>query len=99
MLAVIAAEHYASQLVVPGTQRGFRHSWSSHKDQAIKALEKLAGPHVPASLKAIERAVKKAQADHDRAIAAAKPKRKPAQQVEPESVGRAGARGRFRSGR
>ena len=72
VLAVIAAEHYASQLVVPGTQRGFRHSWSSHKDQAIKALEKLAGPHVPASLKAIERAVKKAQADHDRAIAAAK---------------------------
>ena len=47
-LVVIAAEHYATQLVVPGGQRGFRQHWGSHKGQAIKALEKLAGPHVPA---------------------------------------------------
>jgi len=42
-LVVIAAEHYATQLVVPHGQRGFRQHWGSHKDQAIKALEKLAG--------------------------------------------------------
>jgi hypothetical protein len=70
-LVVIAAEHYATQLVVPGGQRGWRESWSSHKHQAIKALEKLAGPHVPASLKAIERAVRKADSDRDRAVTAA----------------------------
>jgi hypothetical protein len=63
---VIAAEHYASQLVVPNGQRGWRESWGSHRGQAIKALEKLAGPHVPASLKAIDRAVKKADRDRDR---------------------------------
>jgi ParB/RepB/Spo0J family partition protein len=71
-LVVIAAEHYASQLVVPGGQRGWRETWGSHKGQALKALEKLAGPHVPASLKAIERAVKKADGDRDRACVAAK---------------------------
>jgi hypothetical protein len=69
---VIAAEHYATQLVVAGGHRGFRQHWGSHKDQAIKALEKLAGPHVPASLKAIERAVRKADSDRERAVAAAK---------------------------
>ena len=51
--------------------RGWRERWGSHKDQAIKALEKLAGPHVPASLKAIERAVRKADSDRDRAVATA----------------------------
>lgn len=71
-LVVIAAEHYATQLVVAGGQRGFRQHWGSHKDHAIKALEKLAGPHVPASLKAIERAVRKADSDRERAVAAAK---------------------------
>jgi ParB/RepB/Spo0J family partition protein len=70
-LVVIAAEHYATQLVVPGGQRGWGERWGSHKDQAIKALEKLAGPHVPASLKAIERAVKKADSDRARARAIA----------------------------
>jgi hypothetical protein len=69
-LVVIAAEHYASQLVVPISQRGFRASWGSHKDLAIKALEKLAGPHLPASLKAIETAVKKANADCERVLEA-----------------------------
>jgi hypothetical protein len=87
-LVVIAAEHYASRLVVPGSQRGFRHSWSSHKGQAIKALEKLAGPYVPASLTAIERAVKKAQADHDRAVARANANVKAAEPADnPVGVG------------
>jgi hypothetical protein len=67
---VIAAEHYASQLVVANSQRGFGLAWGSHKGQAIKALERLAGPHVPASLKAIEKAVKKANADCERIVTA-----------------------------
>jgi hypothetical protein len=58
-LVVVAAEHYATNLVVPNSQRGWRQQWDSRKDQAIKALERLAGPHIPASLKAIEKAVKK----------------------------------------
>jgi hypothetical protein len=29
--------------------------WPSHKDQAAKALKKLAGPHLPASLSAAGR--------------------------------------------
>jgi hypothetical protein len=41
--------------------------WSSHKDIAAKALRKLAGPHVPASLTKLEQAVKRAHAAYDRA--------------------------------
>lgn len=67
-LVVIAAEHYASQLVVPNSQRSSQQSWGSHKGHAVKALERLAGPHVPASLKAIEKAVKQANTDCDRLV-------------------------------
>ena len=49
-LVVIAAEHYASRLVVASSQRTPPTRWSSHKDHAAKALKKLAGPHIPASL-------------------------------------------------
>ena len=49
-LVVIAAEQYATRLVVPASQRMPATRWSSHKDLAAKALRKLAGPHVPASL-------------------------------------------------
>ncbi|MGH2842225.1 MAG: hypothetical protein ACRDKL_01380 [Solirubrobacteraceae bacterium] len=38
---VIAAEQYASRLVVPSSQQQRALSWSSHKDQAAKALAKL----------------------------------------------------------
>jgi hypothetical protein len=69
-LVVIAAEHYASELVVPNSQRSFQQPWGSHKGHAVKALERLAGPHVPASLKAIEKAVKKANTDCDRLVGA-----------------------------
>lgn len=41
--------------------------WPSHKDQARKALAKLAGPHLPATLKEVERAVAKAHAEHEKA--------------------------------
>jgi hypothetical protein len=66
-LVVIAAEQYASRLVLPGSQRGPRSPWSSRKDIAAKALRKLAGPHLPASLSALERAVKRAHAAYDEA--------------------------------
>jgi hypothetical protein len=74
-LVVICAEQYASRLVVPQSQRTPATPWGSHKDHACKALDKLAAPHLPASLaqlrKAVERAHREASAaadatsDHD----------------------------------
>ncbi len=69
-LVVIAAERYASRLVVPSSQQQRPLVWPSHKDQAIKALTKLAGPHLPASLTALEKAISKANADYDKQLAA-----------------------------
>jgi hypothetical protein len=48
-LVVIAAEKYASGLVVPTSQRTHPTRWASHKDLAAKTLLKLARPHLPAS--------------------------------------------------
>jgi hypothetical protein len=61
-LVVIAAEQHANRLVVPSGQRMPATRWSSHKDIAAKALKKLAGPHLPASLSKLEQAVKRAHA-------------------------------------
>ena len=69
-LVVIAAEQHASRLVVPGGQRMPASRWSSHKDLAAKALRKLAGPHLPASLTKLEQAVKRAHAAYEKAEAA-----------------------------
>ncbi len=69
-LVVIAAEQYASRLVVPSSQQQRPLSWSSHNDQAANALTKLAGPHLPASLKQLEKAIAKAKADYDTQLAA-----------------------------
>jgi ParB/RepB/Spo0J family partition protein len=66
-IVVLAAEQYASRLVVPSSQQHPPMRWSSHKDHARKALAKLAGPHIPATLKQLEKAVAKAKADHDQA--------------------------------
>ena len=66
-LVVIAAEQYASRLVVPSSQQHSPMRWSSHKDQARKALAKLAGPHLPATLKQVEKAIAKAHAEHETA--------------------------------
>jgi hypothetical protein len=66
-IMVIAAEQYASRLVVPQSQRSAPIRWSSHKDHASKALRKLAGPHLPASLRQLESAVKRADAEYARA--------------------------------
>ena len=70
-LVVIAAEQDASRLVVPPSQRSHPTRWSSHKDHAAKALRKLAGPHLPASLAELERAVKRAHRDYATAERAA----------------------------
>jgi hypothetical protein len=64
---VIAAEQHASRLVVASSQRIPATRWSSHKDLAAKALRKLAGPHVPASLTKLERAVKRVHAAYEKA--------------------------------
>ena len=69
---VIAAEQYASRLVVPQSQRTLPTRWSSHKELADKALRKLAGPHLPASLRQLEAAVKRAKEEHERAAARAR---------------------------
>ncbi len=64
-IVVLAAEQYASRLVVPSSQQHAPMRWPSHKDHARKALAKLAGPHLPATLKALEKAVANAHAEHD----------------------------------
>jgi ParB/RepB/Spo0J family partition protein len=70
-LVVIAAEQYASRLVVPSSQQHPPMRWSSHKDHARKALVKLAGPHLPATLKQVEKAVAKAHSEHEAATSRA----------------------------
>jgi hypothetical protein len=63
---VIAAEQYACRLVVPSSQQFGAKRWPSHKDHAARALQKLAGPHLPATLKQLEKAIAKARAElHD----------------------------------
>jgi hypothetical protein len=65
-LVVIAADQYACRLVVPSSQQFAAKRWPSHKDHAAKALQKLAGPHLPATLKQLEKAIAKAGAElHD----------------------------------
>jgi len=62
-LVVIAAEQHACRLVVPSSQRFGAKRWPSHKDYAAKTLQKLAGPHLPATLRQLEKAIDKASAD------------------------------------
>jgi hypothetical protein len=66
-LVVIGAEQYATRLVVPASRRMPATRWSSHKDLATKALRKLVGPHVPASLIKLEQAVKRAHSAYEKA--------------------------------
>jgi hypothetical protein len=67
---VIAAEQYATRLVVPGSQRMPATRWSAHKDMAANALRKPAGPHLPASLTKLEQAVKRAHSAYEKTEAA-----------------------------
>jgi len=55
----------------------------SHNDLAAKALKKLAGPHVPASLKALERAVAAANRQAEEAQRAKHNTGEPAAGAEP----------------
>ena len=86
-LVIIAAEQYASRLVVPSGQRMPATRWSSHKDIAAKALKKLAGPHLPATLSSLERAVKRAHAAYDKAETAAREQQRAERAVEAEPDG------------
>jgi hypothetical protein len=57
-LVVIAAERYAaSRIVLPAAQRQHPQHYGSHKDLAEKALAKLAGPHIPGSVKRLTKAI------------------------------------------
>jgi hypothetical protein len=76
-LVVIAAEQYASRLVVPSSQQHSPMRWPSHKDHARKALAKLAGPHLPATLKQLELAIEKAHSACEHAQQADSPKPTP----------------------
>jgi hypothetical protein len=69
-LVVIAAEQYACRLVVPGSQQGPPIRYGSHADRAHKALAKLASPHLPASLKQLQKAIDRVEAEHQAACAA-----------------------------
>ncbi len=66
-LVVIAAEHYASRLVLPAGHRMPATRWSSRKDTASKALTRLAGTCVPSTLKRIEQGVQQAHAAYHEA--------------------------------
>ena len=82
---MIAAEQHATRLAVPSSQRIPATRWSSHKDIAGKALKRLAGLHLPASLTKLEQAVKRAHASYDKAQAAAREQQRTERQaVEPE---------------
>jgi len=74
-LVVIAAEQYASRLVVPASRRMPATRWASRKDHAAKALKRLAGPQLPASLKRLEQAIQQAHDTHAQAQRASKPRR------------------------
>jgi hypothetical protein len=62
-LVVIAAERYAaSRIVLPAAQRQHPQHYGSHKDLAEKALAKLAGRHIPGSMKQLTKAIDAAHA-------------------------------------
>jgi ParB/RepB/Spo0J family partition protein len=69
-LVVIAAEQYASRLVVPSSQQTKPLTWPSRKDTALKALKKLAGPHIAPTLKALEKAITDAGKEYREALKA-----------------------------
>ena len=81
-IVVLAAEQYACRLVLPSTQQHGAQRWPSHKDHARKALTKLAGPHLPATLKQLEKAIEKAHNAYEHAQEDASAE--PAAAVEPE---------------
>ena len=97
-LVVIAAEQHAARMVLPASQRGYPTRWSSHKDLAAKALKKLAGPHIPASLTGLERAVKRAHSAYEKAERAQREQRSRDDQPGRRARGPRGGRRRHRRG-
>ena len=57
MLVVFAAQHYASQLVLANSQRTSSRLPRSHQDKARKAFERITRTLLPASHKALARAL------------------------------------------
>ena len=57
MLGVFAAQHYASQLVLANSQRTSSRLPRSHQDKARKAFELITKTLLPASHKALTRAL------------------------------------------
>jgi ParB/RepB/Spo0J family partition protein len=66
-LVVICAEQHACRLVVPSSQQAPPIRYGSHGDRAQKALTKLAGPHLPASLKQLRKAIDAVDRDYQSA--------------------------------
>jgi hypothetical protein len=71
---------------VPTSQQQSSLQWSSLKDIALKALEKLAGPHIAPTLKVLEKAVAKAKREHDEARNALFAAQREARQAEGASA-------------
>ncbi len=85
-LVTVAAEQRANRLVVPSSQQHTPMRWPSHKDHSRKALAKLAGPHLPATLKQLEKAVAKPHAEDDTRPPAASPRPDAGEGTEPDAA-------------
>jgi hypothetical protein len=72
---------------VPGSQQIKPLSWPSHKDTALKALTKLASPHIAPTLKALEKAIVKAEREHKEALTALLESKKSDAQEDPDAEG------------
>jgi hypothetical protein len=83
-LVVIAAEQYACRLVVPSSQQGQPIRYGSHAERAQKALAKLASPHLPASLRQLQKSIDRVEGEHQAAcVAARKPTETRSDEVAP----------------
>jgi ParB/RepB/Spo0J family partition protein len=65
VLVVFAAQHYASQLVLPGSKRRPSALPASRKDAARRAFERIVKPILPASCRQLERALAAEARAHD----------------------------------
>jgi hypothetical protein len=72
-LVVVVEVQYAAPTMLPSRRRPHRMRWGRTKDLALKALKKLAGPRVPASVKALERPLERMRADHRTTVQAIAP--------------------------
>ncbi|HEX4344689.1 MAG TPA: hypothetical protein VHZ31_03915 [Solirubrobacteraceae bacterium] len=68
VLVVFAAEHYASQLVLPASKRRPSALPASRKDAARKAFERIVKPVLPASCKQLERALAAEARSYDKKV-------------------------------